>query len=193
MRIIAAFCLLINTACFCYSQSKWESVSDSLGLESREKADLVLSKFDTMPGRKILYSLQNRDYLVIINQNDCYKEYVLKVDSLCNVLAIKEIDIDERIVKTKAKCFLKNRKLSRRLLEDRQILMKAFDESQYCTEFITSMPNASWVAGIPSYFVMKDENDNRYGEYSLSSITAPCPISPALWAFLIRELSDNKN
>jgi hypothetical protein len=193
MRIIVAFCLLINTACFCYSQSKWESVSDSLGLESREKADLVLSKFDTMPGRKILYSLQNRDYLVVFNHNDCYKEYVLKVDSLCNVLAIKEIDIDEGIVKTKAKCFFKKRMLSRRLLEDRQILMKAFDESQYCTEFITSMPNASWVAGIPSYFVMKDENDNRYGEYSLSSITAPCPISPALWAFLIRELSDNKN
>ena len=31
-------------------------------LESRVKADIVLSKFDTISGKKILYSLLDRDY-----------------------------------------------------------------------------------------------------------------------------------
>ena len=65
--------------------------------------------------------------------------------------------------------------------------------SQYSTELITSVPNATYVAGVSSYFVMNDENNNKYGEYSLSSLTAPCPINPNLWVYLVRELSENIN
>lgn len=50
------------------------------------------------------------------------------------------------------------------------------------------MPNATFIAGVPSYFVMKDENDKKYGEYSLSSMTFPCPINPILWICLNRKL-----
>lgn len=45
--------------------------------------------------------------------------------------------------------------------------------------------------GVPSCFVIKDEYDNRYGEYCLSSITIPCPINPDLWIYLTRELVEN--
>ncbi len=195
MKKISTICFTICITCFCYSQSEWKSMYDSLGLESRVKADIVLSKLDTTLGKKILYSLQDRDYLIIFKQDSCYKEYVLKVDSVCNVLAIKEIDNDEKIKKLKAKRFLSksNRKLLKCLLEDKQTIKDAFDTSQYSTGFITSMPDATWVAGVPSYFVMKDEKNKRYGEYSLSSITTPCPINPDLWAYLIRKLLENIN
>lgn len=195
MKRIATICFTIYITCFCYSQSEWKKISDSLGLESRVKADIVLSKLDTIFGKKILYSLQDRDYLIILKQDSCYKEYVLKVDSVCNILAIREIDNDEKIRKIKAKRFLSrsNRKLLKRLLVDKQTVKDAFDTSQYSTEFITSMPDATWVAGVPSYFVMKDEKNKRYGEYSLSSIITPCPINPDLWAYLIRKLLENIN
>jgi hypothetical protein len=61
------------------------------------KADIVLSKFDTVVGSRILYSLQDRDYLVIIKTSNHYKEYVLSVDSVCNVTRIKAIDHDREI------------------------------------------------------------------------------------------------
>ena len=122
-----------------------------------------------------------------------YKEYVVTIDSICNILVIKEVGNDKEIEKLKAKKFLpKNkRKLLKQLKENREIISDAFNANQYCTELITSLPNATYIAGVPSYFVMKDENNKRYGEYSLSSITTPCPINPNLWAYLIRKLSEN--
>ncbi len=169
-------------------------MSDSLGLESRVKADIVLSKLDTILGRKILFSLRDKDYLIIFKQDSCYREYVLKVDSVCNILAIKEIDSDVEIKKIKAKRFLskRNRKLLKRLLEDKQTIMDAFDTSLYHTGFITSLPDDATLAeGAPSYFVMKDEKNKRYGEYRLPSITAPCPINTNVWSYVIRKLLYN--
>lgn len=168
-------------------------MADSLGLENRIKADIVLSKLDATGGRKILYSLQGRYYLIIIEEKSCFKEYVINVDDLCNVLEIKEIDNDKKIHELKAKRVLsKNeKKRLKDMLNNRQIVKEAFDTSQYNTGFITSIPDVTWVAGVPSYFVMKDENDKRYGEFSLSSLTIPCPINPKLWSFLIREVLEN--
>ncbi len=192
MKKIATICLTLCIACLSYAQNDWKAISDSLALESRAKADIVLSKFDTISGEKILYSLQDRDYLLIFKQDSCFKEYVVKVDGVCNILSIKEVEKDKEIEELKAKRFLSrgSRKHLKRLLEERQMVKDAFDTSQYSPEFKTSMPNATYVAGVPSYFVMKDENDKRYGEYSLSSITTPCPINPDLWAYLIRTLSE---
>lgn len=193
MKKIVAICLTLCSACLSYAQSDWKSISDSLALESRAKADILLSKFDTISGEKILYSLQDRDYYLIFKQDSCFKEYAVKVDDVCNILSIKEVEKDKEIEELKAKRFLSrgSRKQLKRLLEERQMVKDAFDASQYSPEFRTSMPNATYVAGVPSYFVMKDENDKRYGEYSLSSITTPCPINPDLWAYLIRTLSEN--
>jgi hypothetical protein len=161
-------------------------------LESRAKADIVLSKFDTISGKKILYTLLDKDYYIIIQADKHYKEYVVSIDSICNVVRIKEINTDKEIGKLQAKKFLsKNkRKLLRRLEEDIQTVREAFNTSQYSTELITSVPNATYVVGVPSYFVVKDADGRRYGEYSLSSITAPCPINPNLWAYLVRRLSE---
>ena len=187
MKKIITICFALCITCFGYAQRDWKVTSDSLALISRSKADIILSKFDTVSGRKILYSLQDRDYIIILEQDSCYKEFVLKVDSGCNILVVREIDNDEMIEKLKSKKILSrnNKKLLKRLLEDRQTVKDAFDTSRYSTEFITFMPDATWVAGVPSYFVMKDKRNKRYGEYSLSSITTPCPIDPNLWAYLL--------
>ena len=168
---------------------------ESLALESRVKADIVLSKFDTISGKKILYSLLNRDYYIIFQLDNYYKEYVVTIDSLCNILDIKEVGNDKEIEKLKAKKFLpkSKRKLLKQLEENRQTISDAFNTNQYSTMLITSLPNATYIAGVPSYFVMKDENNKRYGEYSLSSITTPCSINPNLWAYVIRKLLENIN
>jgi len=193
MKKTASICLTLCIACFSFAQDDWEATSDSLALESRAKADIVLSSFDTISGKKILYSLQNRDYFIIFQQDNCYKEYIVRVDSVCNILTIKDIDNDKEIEKLKAKKFpsRSNRKFLKRLLQERQTIRDAFDTSQYSTEFITSMPNATYYEGAPSYFVMKDDNNKRYGEYKLPSLTAPCPINPYLWVYLLRTLIEN--
>ena len=46
------------------------------------------------------------------------------------------------------------------------------------------------VSGRPSYFVMKDANGKRFGEYCLSALTIPLPINQALWIYLINRLSE---
>ncbi len=190
MRKIVIVCFILGIACFCFAQNDWKRISDSLSLESRAKADIVLSMFDTLYGKKILYSLQDRYYYVVFQLQNSYKECVIEIDSICNVVNIEELDSNKKIkdLKTKRGYSKNGRKLLKRLEEDRQTIRDAFDISQYSTEFITSMPNATFIAGVPSYFVMKDENDKRYGEYSLSSMTFPCPINPILWIYLNRKL-----
>lgn len=195
MKKIATICFTLFITCFCNAQSNWKEISDSLALEIRVKADIVLSKFDTISGKKILYSLLDRDYYIIFQQDNYYKEYVVTIDSICNILTIKEVGNDKEIEKLQAKKFLpkSKRKFLKQLKENSQTISNAFNTNQYCTELITSLPNATYVAGVSSYFVMKDENNKRYGEYSLPSITAPCPINPILWVYLIRKLSENIN
>ena len=190
MRKIVIVCFILGIACFCFAQNDWKRISDSLSLESRAKADIVLSMFDTLYGKKILYSLQDRYYYVVFQLQNSYKECVIEIDSICNVVNIEELDSNKKIkdLKTKRGYSKNGRKLLKRLEEDRQTIRDAFEISQYSTEFITSMPNATFIAGVPSYFVMKDENDKRYGEYSLSSMTFPCPINPILWIYLNRKL-----
>lgn len=190
MRKIVIVCFILGIACFCFAQNDWKRISDSLSLESRAKADIVLSMFDTLYGKKILYSLQDRYYYIVFQLQNSYKECVIEIDSICNVVNIEELDSNKKIkdLKTKRGYSKNGRKLLKQLEEDRQTIRDAFDISQYSTEFITSMPNATFIAGVPSYFVMKDENDKRYGEYSLSSMTFPCPINPILWIYLNRKL-----
>lgn len=65
MKKIATIFLTLCIASLVYAQSDWKAILDSLALESRAKADIVLSKFDTISGEKILYSLQDRDYYLI--------------------------------------------------------------------------------------------------------------------------------
>src|SRR5690606_21402352 len=142
---------------------------DSLALASRAKADKVLDQFDSLSGSKILYSLKDQNYYVIIQKGNKYREYYVSLDSLGRTEEIQS---------------LKSRK------EDRKLLSQAFELDKYRSEFITRMPDATYVRGVPSYFVIKGQDGKRYGEYSLSSLTLPPPIEGGLYAYLTRRLSE---
>ena len=192
IRIII-LCFALVTANSCFAQyGETTRLSYSLN-ESRAKADIVLSKFEIISGRKMVYSLKNEHYYIIIHSDSAYNEYVVSIDSACNIVSMKKIDHDSIIDRLKVKKHIsrKQRKELKRLETDRQMLKDAFNMKQYNTGPITNAPNATYMAGVPSYFVIKDEYDNRYGEYCLSSITIPCPINPDLWIYLTRELVEN--
>ena len=189
--IIFYFALVAASSCFAqYGETTKSSYSLN---ESRAKADTILSRFGTISGRKMAYSLKNEDYYIIIHSDSAYKEYVVSIDSACHIVSMKKIDHDSIIENLKAKRHLsgKQRKELKRLETDRQMLKEVFDLKQYHTDPITDAPHATCMAGVPSYFVLKDEHNNRHGEYCLSSITIPCPINPDLWIYLTRELVEN--
>ena len=179
----AYFIILIQ--CFslvCKAQEDKENIVDSLALVSRAKADVVLKNFDTIQAPKILYSLDDKFYYMIIKDTPCDKEYYVVLDRLGEIEKM-------RLVKAETK----NRKQRKQQKQYRKFLSEAqpiFDLSKYHKEFITTVPDAKMVVGKPSYFVVKDIDGKRYGEYSLSSLTAPLPINIYLWAYLFRKLLD---
>lgn len=194
MKRIITICLSLCSTLYCFAQNSVRNLSDSLAIESRIMADKVLSKFDTLSGKKILYSRMDKDYYVIIQQNDCYKEYYITIDGNGESLSIKELRNDEELKELKEKrVFLKGRRRLKQLQDSRAILNKAFKfKNDHCnSDLVSSMTNATYVAGVPTYFVMKDENNERCGEFSLSSITIPCPIDPLLWIYLTKQLLKN--
>ncbi len=140
--------------------------ADSLSYVSRAKADLVLSHFDSMRTEKILYSISDEHYYIILKDGCCYKEYYIHNDSEGNI-------INRRSVKTSKK---------------NKLLAKAFDLDNYHTGFVTKADNPTVVQGNPSYFVVKDIGGKRYGEYSLSTITVPVPIDKQLYNYLLTRL-----
>lgn len=52
------------------------------------------------------------------------------------------------------------------------------------------MPDAKFIQGYPSYFVVKDEEGKRYGEFSLSYLTVPSPINRNVYGYLIKKMSE---
>ncbi len=193
MKKIVLLCLALCVICYCNAQIDWKRYSDSLALESREKADVVLSEFDSIPGKKMLFSIRDKDYYVIIHTEDHYKEFYIMTDS-SHVVICKEVGndqkLDSKINVLQSKCLLtknKRRQLNR-LQENKKIINSAFTINQYREELISYMLDADVMEGPPSYFVLKDESDKRLGEYCLSIMTFPLPIDAALWAYLTREL-----
>ena len=68
--------------------------------------------------------------------------------------------------------------------------LNPFELQNYSSAFITKMSDAEYIRGNSSYFVVKDENGNRYGEFCLSSFTSPMPIDGKLYGYIVRRLSE---
>lgn len=183
MKTANSIILMLCFSLICKAQNDREKEApDSMAVVSRAKADEVLKHFDTIPAPMILYSLEDKYYYLIIKDTPCYKEYYVALDSLSGVDKM-------RFVKAETK----TRKQRRKEEQYRDLLLEAepiFDLSKYHTDFITNVPDAKMVSGKRSYFVVKDIDGKRYGEYRLSAATAPLPINVNLWAYLIRRLSD---
>jgi hypothetical protein len=188
------YCILLLLCSIYYANAQdWHKI-DSLDSVSRHKADIVLSYFDTIQGKKLLYSLRDKDYYIIIEDCNKIREFNIKIDNDCNVIYLcKAKDAYDDYMSKYGEEYAKyskrkKRKILARFEKDKETVKNAFDLRQYHVGYITRWVNTKWTAGIPSYFVVKDINGRRYGE--LSSITAPCPINPNLWIYLFRKLSE---
>lgn len=183
-RITTIFLLFIS--CICPAQDEWERISDSLTYESRGKADVVLAKIRSNGKMMLLYSLQDKYYYVIIKQQNWYSEFYIIMNDISSALDI--IQHDHTIINEQQSKKRQDKKILKQTQWEYWVIQRAFNLDQYSTTCTTRIPNATYIAGVPSYFVIKDENNKRYGEYSLSSITIPCPIHPELWVFLQRKM-----
>jgi len=181
MKITCYIGLMLCFSIVCKAQdNNWEKVSDSLAMISRAKADEVFTYFDTIRASKLLYSLEDRYFYLIINDTPCYKEYYIILDSSAKV-NIHPIDTREENKKQR-----KQQKRYHKLLAEAE----PFNLSKYHTNYITNIPDAKFVRGKPSYFVVKNINGKRYGEYSLAAFTLPLPIDGKLAGYLMKRLSD---
>ena len=145
--------------------------SDTLAITSRAKADKVLMCFDTLEYPKLLYAILDKDYYVLIKDKESYKEYYIAIDSTGKVIELRSLKRTKR----------ENKKLYQ---------LKPFELQNYKTVLITMMPDATYVRGNLSYFVVKDENEKRFGEFCLSTFTLPMPIEGKLYGYLARRLSE---
>jgi hypothetical protein len=132
----------------------------------RERADSVLSVLDYIKETKLLFSVNNQYFYIIID----------------DTLNYKEIFISFKNEKINHCYFIKNKygliksKYEKQLMSDRKNLLSnanPFDLKQYHNEFITDLDKAiSYFGhsyGQPAYFVIKDTSGNRYGEIGLYS------------------------
>lgn len=164
--IIIILSLLLSK--FCYSQNM--QCADSV---SRAKADIVLSYFDSIQVSKLLYSIEDKYFYVLLNENPFLKEYVISMDSLGNISNMKE-----------------SRKLTR---QDKKLLKKIapFDLAKYNTIYITKSSNTeNFTFERLAYFVVKDDNGKRFGEFRSFMPTTTAPIDLKLWAYIVRKLSE---
>jgi len=168
--LIILLIIVLSNSCKAQNKSSdtFEKVNDSICLSCREKADFILKQFDDIIFPKILYSLDNRDFYVIIKKDSRILEYYISID--------KNDEIKKRILKTKNK--------------DKEYLLNVFDFKNYHKGFITKSKDAKYVRGKLSYFVLMDVYNKRFGEYCLSSFTLPIPIDGELFAYLIKHLSN---
>ena len=162
---------------FCYSQNLQQI--DSV---SRAKADVVLSCFDSIEVSKLLYSIEDRYYYVLLNERPFLKEYVVETDSLGNIANMKLI-IESVNTKRQKKLVEKDKKLLKELAP--------FDLTKYDTDYITDNSNVMYFTfGRMSYFVVKDNIGKRYGEFRLVMPVKSAPIDLNLWAYMIRKISE---
>lgn len=165
-NIIVILFFLSSITCIAQEETI-KKKADSLSYVSRAKADLILSHFDSIRTEKILYSISDEQYYVILKDGCCYREYYIHTDSAGNIK-------DQRTAKTSKK--------------NKKLLAKAFNLDNYHKEFVTRANNPTVVQGNPSYFVVKDIDGKRYGEYSLSTITVPVPIDKQVYNYLLTRL-----
>lgn len=171
MKIVFYIFILLSCSIVCKSQTISKEL-DSIAIISRERADVVLNSFDAPSSYKLLYSINDRDFLVIIKKEDLFKEYYVCLNEDGETMFVRPL-------KSKSKNF--------------KLLARAFDLNSYHSDFITSLPDAKYIHGYPSYFVIKDYDGTRYGEYSLSSLTLPTPIDEDVYLYLTKRLSEQRN
>ncbi len=143
--------------------------------ESREKADLVFDKIILNQVNQscpyLLFSSGNKHYLIILDRGTHYTIVRANLD-LIDKVEIKKV---------------KNE------IKPNELLAKAFDFSVYKSEFISFESDFfkegyEIARGNPTYFVVKDKNKKRYGEYVLSFFVSPVPYNKKVYGYITSTL-----
>lgn len=151
MKTIFIFLLILSNCTSCHAQKEMKELDEKsksffIAMQSREKADKVLRHFDTILAPKLLYSIDDIHYLVIIKIDQSFSEYYIKLTSNSNISDVRLLDKIER---------------------KSELLFRAFDFEKYSSELIFDNRG---IISVKKYFVIKDENGNRYGECSVLSL-----------------------
>ena len=158
--------LLLCISEFCYSQNL--QYADSM---SRAKADIVLSHFDSIHVSKLLYSIDDKYFYILLNVDLCCKEYIVIADSLGSIVKMEGPN-----------------KLSR---HDKKLLknLAPFDLTKYNTNYITESSNVmDFTFGQLAYFVIKCNDGTRWGEFHSFMPIQTATIDLKLWAYINRKL-----
>ena len=178
-KICLTIVLLVSIS-YCNAQCENQYGTGSMGameslLSSREKADRLLELFrENVP--KVLYSLEDCYYYLIIKAFPRNKEYYIALDSLGEIRVLYVLAERTKTAKQK--------KYEKLLLEAGPIFEPAYYKK------VSQSLETRTALGRSSYFVMKDANGKRFGEYCLSALTIALPINQALWIYLINRLSE---
>jgi hypothetical protein len=158
------FVLILTTCNLAFSQEL-----DSLGTINRNKAESILQRFlprQLKGNRKIVFSVGEEYYLILIKSNGKYFEHYYQIDD------------KGRILKSKVTG-----------LRSSKELLKIFDEKNYEKNYVTFSSfffksGYKLAEGNMTYFVLKDERDIRYGEAVLSFHILPNPIKAEIYFYL---------
>lgn len=175
-KICLTIVLLVSIS-YCNAQCENQYGAGSMEslLSSRKKADRLLELFrENVP--KVLYSLEDCYFYLIIKASPHNKEYYIALDSLGQIRVLYVLAERTKTAKQK--------KYEKQLLQAGPI----FEPTYY--KNVSQRLETRTASGRPSYFVMKDANGRRFGEYCLSALTIPLPINQALWIYLINRLSE---
>lgn len=186
-KLILSF-ISILSFCLCFAQA---NIRDSLLRVSRAKADFVLSAFDSLGGSKMLFSVLDREFYVIIRSKVRIYEYYVWAEDSTSIDFIAEIDHNEEINALKQKKHLTRREKGylKRLEDNVQTVINGFNTK-------VALPpdeEITWGSGPPSYFVLKDVNNKVLGDYRSELTVVPTPINGDLLIYLILGISENQH
>jgi hypothetical protein len=137
---------------------------------SREKAKMVVDDNFGEGIKKsnyLIFSMKDISFLVVLEKDNCYKEYFIFIDTITN----------------------KSKKDELTVYKPHEIYSIAFDTTKYRKGFINFNSDfykngytKSW--GEMNYFVFKTKSGQSYGELRLSTIVDPNPINATVYNYL---------
>ena len=179
MKKIALIIYVLLTSILCFGQ---DTELDKTFLNSRNSADSILRHFSEIKGPKMLYSINDIYYYVIIKSGiDDFQEYYVKKDS-SNVLINKVSNVFlEKKVKRKTKKYYSDVKNE---------IIKTFTLGS-SLDFTSSISNArfNFCDSKTIYYVLKDENGNNHDEIKLSLEDSLKIFNPILSTYFIKQLA----
>ncbi len=128
---------------------------------------MILKKLGTS-SEFLVYSIEDRYYYIATKEECDYTERYIVLDSMGGIQK-------NTLLKTKRK--------------SKKILKTAFALNNYSDDLTIDIPEASYVRGKASYFVVKDKSHKRYGEYRLPVFSLPPPINKDVYGYIVKRLS----